>query len=111
MPLLALYDPHTQYFSPQTAENFDINMSLSLEGIGASTFPAEDEYTKVVSVVPGGPAEKAGQLKPGDKIVSVGQGKKGNLEDCGTAMRLDDVVKLDSRRQTYSGSPGDYPQQ
>ncbi|WP_422448971.1 MULTISPECIES: carboxy terminal-processing peptidase [unclassified Endozoicomonas] len=87
-----IYDPHTQYFSPQTAENFDINMSLSLEGIGA-VLSAEDEYTRVVSVVPGGPAEKAGQLKPGDKIVSVGQGKKGNLEDV-VGMRLDDVVKL-----------------
>ncbi|MBO9482462.1 carboxy terminal-processing peptidase [Salinisphaera sp. G21_0] len=87
-----IYDPHTQYFSPQTAENFDINMSLSLEGIGA-VLSAEDEYTRVVSVVPGGPAEKAGQLKPGDKIVSVGQGKKGILEDV-VGMRLDDVVKL-----------------
>ncbi|WP_257284830.1 carboxy terminal-processing peptidase [Endozoicomonas sp. SESOKO1] len=87
-----IYDPHTQYFSPQTAENFDINMSLSLEGIGA-VLSAEDEYTRVVSVVPGGPAEKAGQLKPGDKIISVGQGKKGNLEDV-VGMRLDDVVKL-----------------
>lgn len=87
-----IYDPHTQYFSPQTAENFDINMSLSLEGVGA-VLSAEDEYTKVVSVVPGGPAEKAGQLKPGDKIVSVGQGKKGKLEDV-VGMRLDDVVKL-----------------
>lgn len=87
-----IYDPHTQYFSPQTAENFDINMSLSLEGIGA-VLSSEDEYTRVVSVVPGGPAEKAGQLKPGDKIVSVGQGKKGGLEDV-VGMRLDDVVKL-----------------
>ena len=86
------FDPHTQYFSPQTAENFDINMSLSLEGIGA-VLSSEDEYTKVVSVVPGGPAEKAGQLKPGDKIVSVAQGKKGRLEDV-VGMRLDDVVKL-----------------
>nr|MDT0253879.1 carboxy terminal-processing peptidase [Endozoicomonas sp.] len=87
-----IYDPHTQYFSPQTAENFDINMSLSLEGIGA-VLSAEDEHTKVVSVVAGGPAEKAGQLKPGDKIISVGQGKKGELEDV-VGMRLDDVVKL-----------------
>ncbi|MGB0360710.1 MAG: carboxy terminal-processing peptidase, partial [Endozoicomonas sp.] len=87
-----IYDPHTQYFSPQTAENFDINMSLSLEGIGA-VLSAEDEYTKVVSVVPGGPAETAGQLKPGDKIISVAQGKKGEMEDI-VGMRLDDVVKL-----------------
>ena len=87
-----IYDPHTQYFSPQTAENFDINMSLSLEGIGA-VLSSEEEHTRVVSVVPGGPAEKAGQLKPGDKIISVGQGKKGKLEDV-VGMRLDDVVKL-----------------
>ncbi len=87
-----IYDPHTQYFSPQTAENFDINMSLSLEGIGA-VLQAEDEYVKVVSVVTGGPAEKAAQLKAGDKIVSVGQGKKGPLEDI-VGMRLDDAVKL-----------------
>ena len=88
----AIYDPHTQYFSPQTAENFDINMSLSLEGIGA-VLSSEDEYTKVVSVVPGGPAEKAGQLRAGDKIISVAQGKNGKLEDV-VGMRLDDVVKL-----------------
>ena len=87
-----VFDPHTQYFSPQTAENFDINMSLSLEGIGA-VLSSEDEYTKVVSVVPGGPADKAGQLKAGDKITSVAQGKKGKMEDV-VGMRLDDVVKL-----------------
>lgn len=87
-----IYDPHTQYFSPQTAENFDINMSLSLEGIGA-VLQAEDEYVKVVSVVTGGPAEKAAQLKAGDKIIGVGQGKKGPLEDI-VGMRLDDAVKL-----------------
>lgn len=87
----SIFDPHTQYFSPQTAENFDINMSLSLEGIGA-VLQSEDEYTKVVSTVPGGPAEMAGQLKPGDKIVSVAQGKS-QFEDV-VGMRLDDVVKL-----------------
>ncbi|MDP0590369.1 MAG: carboxy terminal-processing peptidase [Candidatus Endonucleobacter bathymodioli] len=87
-----IYDPHTLYFSPQTAENFDINMSLSLEGIGA-VLQAEDEYTKVVSIITGGPAEKAGQLKPGDKIIGVGQGKVGKLDDV-VGMRLDDTVKL-----------------
>ncbi|MDP0562879.1 MAG: carboxy terminal-processing peptidase [Candidatus Endonucleobacter sp. (ex Gigantidas childressi)] len=87
-----IYDPHTQYFSPQTAENFDINMSLSLEGIGA-VLQTEDEYTKVVSIVTGGPAEKAGQLKPGDKIIGVGQGKSGRLNDV-VGMRLDETVKL-----------------
>ncbi|MTI13563.1 carboxy terminal-processing peptidase [Sansalvadorimonas verongulae] len=87
-----LYDPHTQYFSPQRAENFDINMSLSLEGIGA-VLQSEDEYTKVVSVVPAGPADKAGQLKPGDRITGVAQGKDGKMEDV-VGMRLDEVVKL-----------------
>ncbi len=87
-----LYDPHTQYFSPQRAENFDINMSLSLEGIGAVLL-TEDEYTKVVSIVPAGPADKAGQLKPGDHIVGVSQGKDGKMEDV-VGMRLDEVVKL-----------------
>ena len=88
----SIYDPHTQYFSPQTAENFDINMSLSLEGIGA-VLTTEDEYTKVVSIVTGGPAETGGQLKQGDKIVSVAQGETGAFEDV-VGMRLDDVVKL-----------------
>ncbi|MCL6270199.1 carboxy terminal-processing peptidase [Sansalvadorimonas sp. 2012CJ34-2] len=87
-----LYDPHTQYFSPQRAENFDINMSLSLEGIGA-VLQSEDEYTKVISIVPAGPADKAGQLKPGDKIIGVAQGQDGKMEDV-VGMRLDEVVKL-----------------
>ena len=87
-----LYDPHTQYLSPQRAENFDINMSLSLEGIGA-VLQSEDEYTKVVSVVPAGPAAKAGQLVPGDKIIGVAQDKDGKMEDV-VGMRLDEVVKL-----------------
>ena len=87
-----LYDPHTQYFSPQRAETFDINMSLSLEGIGA-VLQSEDEYTKVVSIVPAGPADKAGQLKPGDRIIAVSQGENGKFEDV-VGMRLDEVVKL-----------------
>ena len=68
-----IYDPHTQYLSPQRAETFDINMSLSLEGIGA-VLQSEDEYTKVIGIVPAGPADKAGQLKPGDRIIAVSQG-------------------------------------
>lgn len=87
-----LYDPHTQYFSPRISENFDINMKLSLEGIGA-VLQADDEYTKVVRLVPAGPADKAGQLKPADRIIGVGQGKDGKLIDV-TNWRLDDVVHL-----------------
>ncbi len=87
-----LYDPHTNYFSPRTSENFNINMSLQLEGIGA-VLQSEDEHTKVVRLVAGGPADKQGQLKPADKIVSVGQGDKGELVDV-VGWRLDEVVDL-----------------
>ncbi|MDX2504115.1 MAG: carboxy terminal-processing peptidase [Gammaproteobacteria bacterium] len=86
------YDPHTQYFSPRVSENFDIQMSLSLEGIGAM-LQSEDGYTKVKRLVPAGPAEKAGQLKAGDRIVGVAQGTKGDVVDV-IGWRLDDVVQL-----------------
>ena len=86
------YDPHTQYFSPRTSENFNINMSLSLEGIGA-VLQREDEHTKVVSLVPMGPADKSKSLFPDDKIVAVGQGKDGDLVDV-IGWRLDEVVQL-----------------
>lgn len=90
--LTLLYDPHTNYFSPRTSENFNINMSLSLEGIGA-VLQSEDEHTKVVRLVAGGPAHKQGQLKPADKIVGVGQGKDGEIVDV-VGWRLDEVVDL-----------------
>ncbi len=87
-----LYDPHTQYFSPRTSENFDINMKLSLEGIGA-VLESEDEYTKVRSLVPAGPADRGAQLKPTDRIIGVGQGEDGKIIDV-VGWRLDDVVDL-----------------
>lgn len=86
------YDPHTSYFSPRVSENFQINMSLSLEGIGA-VLQTEDEFTKIVSLVPAGPADKSGQLSPADLIVGVAQGEDGEFEDV-VGMRLDDVVQL-----------------
>jgi carboxyl-terminal processing protease len=86
------YDPHTQYFSPRTSENFNINMSLSLEGIGA-VLRTEDEYTTVVRLVPAGPAEKSDRLHPSDRIVSVAQGDDGEFVDV-VGWRLDDVVDL-----------------
>ncbi|HSG03959.1 MAG TPA: carboxy terminal-processing peptidase [Marinobacterium sp.] len=86
------YDPHTSYFSPRVSENFQINMSLSLEGIGA-VLQTEDEFTKIVSLVPAGPADKSGQLNPADLIVGVAQGEDGEFEDV-VGMRLDDVVQL-----------------
>jgi carboxyl-terminal processing protease len=89
--LASLYDPHTAYFSPRTNENFQINMSLSLTGIGAE-LNIEDEYTKVVRIIPGGPADLQGILKPSDKIAGVGQGDDEVIDVVG--WRLDDVVAL-----------------
>ncbi len=86
------YDPHTQYFSPRGTENFNIRMRLSLQGIGAM-LQSEDEYTKVTRLIPAGPADKAGELKAGDRIVGVGQGKDGDIVDV-IGWRLDDVVDL-----------------
>ncbi len=86
------YDPHTQYFSPKKSENFNINMSLSLEGIGA-VLKREDEYTRVVSLVQKGPADKSKSLFPDDKIVGVGQGPAGEMVDV-VGWRLDEVVEL-----------------
>lgn len=85
------YDPHTNYLSPDSAENFDINMSLSLEGIGA-VLQNDNEYVKVVRLVPAGPAEKSKQIAPADKIIGVAQGDKEMVDVIG--WRLDEVVKL-----------------
>ena len=90
--LTELYDPHTNYLSPRTSENFNINMSLSLEGIGA-VLQLQDEYTKVARLVPAGPADKGGELKPSDRIVAVAQGEDGPFEDV-VGWRLDEVVQL-----------------
>lgn len=85
------YDPHTSYLSPESAENFDINMSLSLEGIGA-VLQNDNEHVKIVRLVPAGPADKSKLLAPADRIIAVGQGNK-NLVDV-IGWRLDEVVKL-----------------
>ena len=87
----SLFDPHTRYFSPRTNENFQIIMSLSLEGIGAE-LTTEDEYTKVNRVVPGGPADLQGDLKAEDRIVGVGQQNEDVVDVIG--WRLDEVVDL-----------------
>lgn len=89
--LAETYDPHTEYFSPRTSENFNINMSLSLEGIGA-VLQNEDEYTKIVRLVPAGPAEKSKQLSPGDRIVAIAQGSEDFVDVVG--WRIDEVVDL-----------------
>lgn len=84
------FDPHTQYMSPRNSENFNINMSLSLQGIGA-VLRSENENTIVERLVTGGPADKAGQLKPSDIILGVAQGKDGEMTDV-IGWRLDEVV-------------------
>ena len=88
----SIYGPHTSYMSPKNSEDFDINMSLSLEGIGA-LLSADGPYTSISSLIPGGPAEKSGLLKPKDKIIGVGQNSEGEIVDV-IGWRLDDVVEL-----------------
>ena len=88
----SIYGPHTSYMSPKNSEDFDINMSLSLEGIGALLSP-DGPYTSISSLIPGGPAEKSGLLKPKDKIIGVGQDDDGEIVDV-VGWRLDDVVEL-----------------
>ena len=83
-------DPHTSYFSPRDSENFNMGLSLSLQGIGAQ-LTSEDEYTKVVELIKGGPAERGEELQAGDRIISIGQDSDGELIDV-VGMRLDDVV-------------------
>ena len=84
-------DPHTGYLSPRQGESFDIQMSLSLEGIGA-LLQSDGEYVKVSSLVPGGPADRAGVLEPADRIIAVGQ-EEGEMVNV-VGMRLDNVVDL-----------------
>lgn len=85
-----LIEPHTSYLAPRISENFKINMSLSLQGIGA-LLGGTDEYVTVQKIIKGGPAEKEGNLKKGDRIVAVGQGDSGSLIDV-VGWRQDDVV-------------------
>lgn len=89
--LAGLYDPHTSYLAPRTLENFNISMSLSLEGIGA-VLQLEDEFTKIVRIVPGGPADKQGTLAAEDKIIGVAQDDGSMIDVIG--WRLDEVVEL-----------------
>ncbi|HEX8477648.1 MAG TPA: carboxy terminal-processing peptidase, partial [Telluria sp.] len=85
-------EPHTNYLGPRSAENFDISMRLSLEGIGA-TLQSRDEYTVLRELVPGSPAALSGKLKPGDRVVGVGQGATGPIVEV-LGWRIDDVVAL-----------------
>lgn len=90
--LTTTIDPHTSYLTPRAQDNFRIDMSLSLEGIGA-VLVAEDDYTRIVSLVPAGPADQSDQLFPNDRILSIAQGDDGEFVDV-VGWRIDDVVQL-----------------
>lgn len=85
-------DPHTDYLGPRMAENFDIAMKLSLDGIGAQ-LQSRDDNTVIIKLIPGGPAMKSHKFKPGDRILAVGQGKTGPMVDV-VGWRIDDVTAL-----------------
>lgn len=85
-------DPHSAYFSPRDTEEFEIRMSLSLEGIGAG-LQVEDEYVTITEILPGGPADEDGTLRPQDRITGVAQGEDGEMKDV-IGWRLEDVVDL-----------------
>ncbi len=85
-------EPHTSYLSPRSSAQFDINMSLSLSGIGA-VLRKDEEHTKIISVVPGGPADLTGKISAGDRIIGVGQGSKEAIKDI-IGWRLTDVVNI-----------------
>ena len=86
------FDPHTTYMSKSSFVNFQINMSLELEGIGATLQSTDDGLTVIRRLVPGGAADKGGKLKVEDKIVAVGQGTEGEMVDT-IDMKLDNVVE------------------
>ena len=96
------FDPHSTYLSPYNAEDFEIDMSLKLGGIGALlSNSATEDYAIIVSLVPGGPAEKNGELGPNDKIVKIKQQNEDIFEDV-TGWRIDEVVqKVRGEPQTF----------
>ncbi len=90
---ISAIDPHSLYLSPHQAENFDIHMRLSLEGIGAMLSTNDLDMTEIRGLLPGGPAMLSGEVQVADQIVGVGQGETGNVQDI-VGLRLRDVVKL-----------------
>ena len=88
----SFYDPHTNYMTPKNQEDFEINMYLSLEGIGA-ILTIKDGITEIVRLIPGGPAEKSGLIKVSDKIVGVASKVSEEVQDV-RDWRIDEVVNL-----------------
>ena len=86
------FDPHSSYLSPRSAEDFDMNMSLKLSGIGA-LLGVDEDYTKIISLVPGGPAQKSGKIKPEDRISKIRQKDSDEFTDV-VGWRIDEVVDL-----------------
>lgn len=87
-----VFDPHSNYLSPRSSEEYNIAMKLSYVGVGA-TLQLQDDHVTVMNVIPGGPAAVSGLLKASDRITAVGQGRDGELVDV-VGWRLDDVVQL-----------------
>ena len=102
-------DPHSSYLSPRNSEEYRIQMSLSYFGIGAS-LQTEDDFVKIVGIIPGGPAAIDGKLQPNDRITGVAQGPEGEVEDV-IGWRLDDVVDLIRGPADSVVRLGDYPGQ
>lgn len=90
--LTSLFGPHTEYFPPHDAENFNINMSLTFQGIGA-LLGSDGEFCKVDRIIPGGPAERDGRLRAADRIIGVGEGNDGEMVDV-VGWRNDEIVDL-----------------
>ena len=100
------FDPHTTYMSNETFENFMISMRLQLEGIGATLQASEDDgYTIIKRIVPGGAADKQGELKVEDKIVAVGQGNEGEMNDV-TGFETGRRSKTNSRQSGHDREVG-----
>ena len=103
--LAHVYDPHSDYMGHEEMQSFGALMNLSLVGIGAS-LQSDDGYCKIREIVPGGPAARSGQIKPGDRIVGVAQ-ENGELTDL-VDMPLPQAVELIRGKERHDRSPNDY---
>ena len=105
--LTQIYDPHSQYMSPRTEEDFNINMKLSLVGIGA-LLSSEEGFTKIVRVIPGGPADLDGRLKSEDRIIAVTQENEApvDIQDMPLSKVVDMIRGKENTKVTLTILPG-----